>query len=107
MVKGLQTSNFIPVAIGACVLLPLIATAQTAQQDQSMTATASAPSKLHRIHGQGLRPLHGEGLLQYHGRDLRLQSTERSRGDQRIGELAKDLLQAVTEKGLFDKVLKE
>jgi hypothetical protein len=40
--------GFIPAAIGACVLLPLIsqfATAQTAQQDQSMTATASAPSK--------------------------------------------------------------
>jgi len=37
--------GFIPVAIGACVLLPLIAAAQTAQQDQSMTATASAPSK--------------------------------------------------------------
>jgi hypothetical protein len=45
----LQTPmSFIPAAIGACVLLPLIsqfATAQTAQQDQSMTATASAPSK--------------------------------------------------------------
>ena len=40
--------GFISAAIGACVLLPLIsqfATAQTAQQDQSMTATASAPSK--------------------------------------------------------------
>jgi hypothetical protein len=37
--------GFIPVAIGACVLLPLIAAAQTAQQDQSMTATASAPTK--------------------------------------------------------------
>jgi hypothetical protein len=47
--EGLQTPmGFIPAAIGACVLLPLIsqfATAQTAQQDQSMTATASAPSK--------------------------------------------------------------
>jgi hypothetical protein len=30
---------------------------------------------------------------------------EASARDQRIGELAKDLLQAVTEKGLFDKVL--
>jgi hypothetical protein len=49
MVKGLQTPmSFIPAAIGARVLLPLIsqfATAQTAQQVQSMTATASAPSK--------------------------------------------------------------
>jgi hypothetical protein len=38
---------FIPAAIGAYVLLlsPQFATAQTAQQDQSMTATASAPSK--------------------------------------------------------------
>jgi hypothetical protein len=45
MVKGLQNRNFISAAISACVLLPLIATAQTAQQDQSMTATASAPSK--------------------------------------------------------------
>jgi hypothetical protein len=34
--------GFVAAAIGACVLLPLIA---TAQQDQSMTATASAPSK--------------------------------------------------------------
>jgi hypothetical protein len=32
---------------------------------------------------------------------------EASARDQRIGELAKDLLQAVTKKGLFDKVLKE
>jgi len=30
---------------------------------------------------------------------------EASARDQRIGELAKDLLQAVTEKGLFDEVL--
>jgi hypothetical protein len=49
MVKGLQTPmSFIPAAIGACVLLPLIsqfATAQTAQQDQTMTATASAPTQ--------------------------------------------------------------
>jgi hypothetical protein len=48
MVKGLQNRNFISAAISACVLLPLIsqfATAQTAQQDQSMTATASAPNK--------------------------------------------------------------
>jgi hypothetical protein len=37
--------GFVLAAIGACVLLPLIATAQTAQQDQSMTATASASSK--------------------------------------------------------------
>jgi len=32
---------------------------------------------------------------------------EASARDQRIGELAKDLLQAVTKKELFDKVLKE
>jgi hypothetical protein len=31
---------------------------------------------LHRVHGQGLRPLHGERLLQHRGRELRLQSTE-------------------------------
>jgi hypothetical protein len=46
--EGLQTPmGFIPAAIGACVLLLIsqFATAQTAQQDQSMTATASAPSK--------------------------------------------------------------
>jgi hypothetical protein len=39
--------GFISAAIGACLplLISQFATAQTAQQDQSMTATSSAPSK--------------------------------------------------------------
>jgi hypothetical protein len=54
-------------------------TAQTAQQDQTMTATASAPCQmLAPLPWTRLSPLHGEGLRQYHGRVLRLQSTERS-----------------------------
>jgi hypothetical protein len=44
-VSGEGPMGVILAAIGACVLLPPIATAQTAQQDQSMTATASAPNK--------------------------------------------------------------
>src|SRR5436190_12945643 len=43
--NGEGPMGFVLAASGACVLLPLIATAQTAQQDQSMTATASASSK--------------------------------------------------------------
>jgi hypothetical protein len=46
MVKGLQNRNFISAAISACVLLPLIATAQTAQQDQSMTATDACTASM-------------------------------------------------------------
>jgi hypothetical protein len=46
MVKVLQTPmGFIPNAIGACVLLPLISQFAAAQQDQTMAATASAPAK--------------------------------------------------------------
>jgi hypothetical protein len=43
--NGEGVRGFVFAAIGACVLLPLMAAAQTAQQDQSMTATASASSK--------------------------------------------------------------
>jgi hypothetical protein len=42
--NGEGPMGFVLAAIGACVL-PLIATAQTVQQDQAMTATASASSK--------------------------------------------------------------
>jgi hypothetical protein len=78
--NGEGPMRFMLAAIGACVLLPLIATAQTAPPRSSDDGNGFSPQQircLHGIHGQGLQPLYGEGFLQHQGRDLRHAGGER------------------------------
>ena len=50
----------------------------TKSNDDGNRFSACQVRCLHRLQGQGLRPLYGEGLFQHHQRELRLQSTERA-----------------------------
>jgi hypothetical protein len=72
-------------------------TAETRKPTGVATASFSISMHYNGQEQQTALPLTPDMISQF--------ALEASARDQRIGELAKDLLQAVTEKGLFDEVL--